>query len=235
MKKILLVSGCSFTAREYESHHHPEKDFASYDKWPEMLAEKLNMQCVNLGRSGAGNEYVSNSIIDYIEEANKSDIGLVIPAWSQCRRRDYQMYSYRSKQITWRFEMYDLFGDMRYWITKSLKTYYFFQIYCDYYNIPYKQVQMIELFKDNISRSTAKIKFNHIEKAKFNDFTINEMYYKKVKNCIGETSPILSLQDVLTSHRRDKEKIKEFCISSEDWHPNKTGHRLMAEYIYENI
>ena len=233
MKKILLVSGCSFTTREYESHHHPEKDFASYDKWPEMLAEKLNMQCVNLGQSGAGNEYISNSIIDYIEEANKSDIGLVIPAWSQCRRRDYQMYSYRSKQTTWRFEMYDLFGDMRYWITKSLKTYYFFQIYCDYYNIPDKQFQMIELFKDNVEH----ISWNAAskEKVELDSFTESEMYYKKIKNFIGKTSPIKSMQDTLTGNRKDEQKIKEFSISPEDWHPSKNGHRLIAEYIYENL
>jgi len=229
MKKILLVSGCSFTTREYKSHQHPEKDFASYDKWPEMLAEKLNMQCVNLAKSGAGNEFISNTIIDYIETTDKSKIGLVIPAWSQCRRRDYQMYSSRSKSTRWRSEMYDLFGDTRYWIRKSLKTYYFFQIYCDYYNIPYKQVQMIELFKDNI-----EIDFNE-EKKEMDDFTVDEMYYKKLKNFIGETSGILSLQDVLTSNRKDKEKIKEFSISSEDSHPNKNGHRLLAEYIYENI
>ena len=83
MKKILLVSGCSFTTRNYQSHHHPEIDFTSYDKWPEMLAEKLNMQCVNLAKSGAGNEFISNTIIDYIETTDKSKIGLVIPAWSQ--------------------------------------------------------------------------------------------------------------------------------------------------------
>ena len=125
--------------------------------------------------------------------------------------------------------MYDLFGDTRYWIRKSLKTYYFFQIYCDYYKIPYKQVQMIELFKDNI-----EIDFNE-EKKEMDDFTVDEMYYKKLKNFIGETSGILSLQDVLTSNRKDKEKIKEFSISSEDSHPSKNGHRLLAEYIYENI
>jgi hypothetical protein len=229
MKKILLVSGCSFTTRNYQSHHHPEIDFTSYDKWPEMLAEKLNMQCVNLAKSGAGNEFISNTIIDYIETTDKSKIGLVIPAWSQCRRRDYQTYSTRSKSTRWRFEMYDLFGDTRYWIRKSLKTYYFFQIYCDYYKIPYKQVQMIELFKDNI-----KIDFNE-EKKEMDDFTVDEMYYKKLKNFIGETSGILSLEDVLTSNRKDKEKIKEFSISSEDSHPSKNGHRLLAEYIYENI
>ena len=88
---------------------------------------------------------------------------------------------------------------------------------------------MIELFKDNI-----EIDFNE-EKKEMDDFTIDEMYYKKLKNFIGETTPILSLQDALTGNRRDKEKIKEFCISSEDWHPSKNGHRWMTEYIYENI
>jgi len=228
MKKILLVSGCSFTTDDFNSLFHPEEDM-SWDKWPKILAKMLNMDYVNLAKSGAGNEFISNTIIDEIETMDKSKIGLVIPAWSQCRRRDYQMYSSRSKNTRWRSEMYDLFGDTRYWIRKSLKTYYFFQIYCDYYKIPYKQVQMIELFKDNI-----EIDFNE-EKKEMDDFTVDEMYYKKLKNFIGETSGILSLQDVLTSNRKDKEKIKEFSISSEDSHPNKNGHRLLAEYIYENI
>jgi len=228
MKKILLVSGCSFTTDDFNSLFHPEEDM-SWDKWPKILAKMLNMDYVNLAKSGAGNEFISNTIIDEIETMDKSKIGLVIPAWSQCRRRDYQTYSTRSKSTRWRFEMYDLFGDTRYWIRKSLKTYYFFQIYCDYYKIPYKQVQMIELFKDNI-----EIDFNE-EKKEMDDFTVDEMYYKKLKNFIGETSGILSLQDVLTSNRKDKEKIKEFSISSEDSHPNKNGHRLLAEYIYENI
>jgi hypothetical protein len=228
MKKILLVSGCSFTTDDFNSLFHPEEDM-SWDKWPKILAKMLNMDYVNLAKSGAGNEFISNTIIDEIETMDKSKIGLVIPAWSQCHRRDYQMYSSRSKSTRWRSEMYDLFGDTRYWIRKSLKTYYFFQIYCDYYKIPYKQVQMIELFKDNI-----EIDFNE-EKKEMDDFTVDEMYYKKLKNFIGETSGILSLQDVLTSNRKDKEKIKEFSISSEDSHPNKNGHRLLAEYIYENI
>jgi hypothetical protein len=228
MKKILLVSGCSFTTRNYQSHHHPEIDFTSYDKWPEMLAEKLNMQCANLAKSGAGNEYISNTIIDQIETMDKSKIGLVIPAWSQCRRRDYQVHYARSNKTVWRHELYDLFGDTRYWITKSLKTYYFFQIYCEHHKIPYKQVQMIELFKDNIEIKTK-------EKEEHDEFAKSQMYYSKLKNFVGETSGILSLQDVLTSNRKDKEKIKEFSISSEDSHPNKNGHRLLAEYIYENI
>ena len=226
MKKILLVSGCSFTTNDYKSVFHLDMK-CHWKKWPELLAKKLNMDCINLGQSGAGNEYISNSIIDQIEIMDKSKIGLVIPAWSQCRRRDYQMYYSRSNETRWRSEMYDLFGDTQYWIRKSLKTYYFFQIYCDYYNIPYKQIQMIELFKDNIEIDLKKKEMDH--------FTESEMYYKKLKNFVEETSGILSLQDILTDNRRNKQKVKEFSISSEDSHPNEYGHKLMAEYIYENL
>ena len=226
MKKILLVSGCSFTTNNFKSVFHLDMK-CHWKKWPELLAKKLNMDCINLGQSGAGNEYISNSIIDQIEIMDKSKIGLVIPAWSQCRRRDYQMYYSRSNETRWRSEMYDLFGDTQYWIRKSLKTYYFFQIYCDYYNIPYKQIQMIELFKDNIEIDLKKKEMDH--------FTESEMYYKKLKNFVEETSGILSLQDILTDNRRNKQKVKEFSISSEDSHPNEYGHKLMAEYIYENL
>tara|TARA_Y100001972_G_scaffold103960_1_gene130608 strand:+ start:496 stop:1185 length:690 start_codon:yes stop_codon:yes gene_type:complete len=227
-KKILLVSGCSFTTHDFVSVYHPEKD-CSYEKWPKILAEKLNMDCINLGRSGAGNEYISNTLIDQIEAMDKSKIGLVIPAWSQCRRRDYQTYFERSKSTIWRHEMYDLHGDTRYWIRKSLKTQYFFQIYCDYYNIPYKQVQMIELFKDNLKIKTT------VEKEHYNVFAKSEVYFNKLKNFIGETSSILSLQDVLTDNRARGEKYEEFSLSSQDRHPSEKGHHLIAEYIYENI
>ncbi len=228
MKKILLVSGCSFTTPNFASTYHPEEDYSRVKKWPQVLAEKLNMDCVNLGQSGAGNEYISNTIIDQIETMDKSRIGLVIPAWSQCRRRDYQIDYFRSKRTVWRSELHDLFGDIQYWIRKSIKTYYFFQIYCEYYNIPYKQVQMIELFKDNSD-------YEEMTRERLDNFTKSIMYYDKLKNFVGETSGILSLQDILTDNRRNKQKVKEFSISEFDWHPNETGHRLLAEYIYENI
>ena len=227
MKKILLVSGCSFTTDNYESHHHPEEDFR-FDKWPKVLAKMLDMDYINLAKSGAGNEYIFNTIIDQIETMDKSKIGLVIPAWSQCRRRDYQVHYGRSNKAVWRNELHDLFGDTRYWITKSFKTYYFFQIYCEHYKIPYRQIQMIELFKDNIETKEK-------ERKEYDEFAKSQIYYSKLKNFVGKTSGILSLQDVLTDKRKNDKKIKEFSISSEDWHPGEKGHRLIAEYVYENI
>ena len=63
MKKILLVAGCSYSNEKFSSVHHPDLD-VSWPKWPQLLAEKLDMQLVNLSESGAGQEYIYSNIID---------------------------------------------------------------------------------------------------------------------------------------------------------------------------
>ena len=91
MKKILIASGCSYTDNQFRSASHPEMD-TSWPKWPEIVAKELDMICINLGRSGSGNEYIYSSLHDIILRVkDKSKIGLVIAGWSQCFRHDFQM------------------------------------------------------------------------------------------------------------------------------------------------
>ena len=90
MKKILIASGCSYTDNQFRSACHPDMD-VSWPKWPEIVAKELDMICINLGRSGSGNEYIYSSIHDIILRVkDKSQIGLVIAGWSQCFRQDWQ-------------------------------------------------------------------------------------------------------------------------------------------------
>jgi len=235
MKKILLVSGCSFTTANYKSIQHPEREFL-WNKWPKILAEKLNMDCINLAQSGTGNEFICSSIIDQIEAMDKSSIGLVIPAWSQCTRRDYELYNKLNKS-RWRSEMRDVCGDMKYWIKKSFRIYYFFQTYCEYFKIPYKQIQMIESYKDHITPKEKNINWEkvHEEKKEYDEYAKSLIYYKNLKNFVGKTTPTQSLQDILTDNRKNKKTLKWFNISLLDAHPSEYGHNLMAEYIYENL
>ena len=86
MKK-LIVSGCSWCDNNFISVFHPELD-CSWPKWPEMLAEKIGMECINLGKCGAGSEYIYNSLLETV--THTSDVGLVIAAWSKSERRDWQ-------------------------------------------------------------------------------------------------------------------------------------------------
>ena len=103
MKKILLVSGCSFTAPKFYSHIHPDLD-CSWPKWPELLAKKLDMKCINLSKSGAGQEYIYSSLVDTLQTLNINDIGLVLPAWSTAPRRDFIDLQFPSnyKSTFWR-------------------------------------------------------------------------------------------------------------------------------------
>ena len=132
MRKILLVSGCSNTNKDFVSAIYPDLD-TSWPKWPELLAEKLDMDCVNLGKSGSGNEYIYRSLLNYITRNDTSNIGLVIPAWSQCQRKDYQQGNLgRFTNIR-----IDPNGDVFSWMRKSLDNYLSFQILCERYNLPY--------------------------------------------------------------------------------------------------
>jgi len=62
MKKILLASGCSYTDGKYKScDPNVEPD---WPMWPELMANELGLQCVNKGRSGAGADYILDTILE---------------------------------------------------------------------------------------------------------------------------------------------------------------------------
>ena len=70
-KKILLVSGCSYTTRFWTSVHHPKlKTTWAKVIWifTELLGEKLNIYVINLGNAGAGNEYIFASLYDHLNQ-----------------------------------------------------------------------------------------------------------------------------------------------------------------------
>ena len=50
----------------------------------------------NLARNGGGNEYIYSSLFDEITNNFTDRIGLVVAAWSQCQRVDYQLESHGS-------------------------------------------------------------------------------------------------------------------------------------------
>jgi len=238
MKKILLVSGCSFTTKNFTSIFHPDM-ICDWPKWPEILGEKLNMDVINLGQSGSGNEYIFSSLIDAMANMNREEIGLVIPAWSQCLRRDWIEGNFRLNMT-----ISDK-GDLRYHVNKSMRYYYLFQFYCETNSIPYKQLQMIEFIRKGNARKE-KLRQSILDRNLDNDYENgpsyikNSIYYDKIKskNFIGYPMKRelggFPIQDRVTDFRK-KELEYIFRLSKEDAHPSKIGHEMIAEYLYENI
>ena len=142
MKK-LIVSGDSNTDLNFRSSIHPNWD-TSFKKWPEHLAEHLGMELVCLGKGGMGNEYIYHSILEEIKNTPKEEIGLVIAAWTQCHRKDWQ------KNSRWGSTKVDQDGDLLYWVKRSMNHRLSFQILCERYKLPHYQFQMIDLFENYI-------------------------------------------------------------------------------------
>lgn len=247
-KKILLVSGCSWTTNNFKSIHH-NKPF-DFTKWPSILADKLNMECCNLAKSGAGNEYILNSLIEKIEILKPENIGLVIAAWSGGAREDYQVRAKYPNLDLWHHERWSVKGDMHYFMKRSLRQYYLFQIYCEKYNIPYKQVQMIDLWQAGIwdDFSSEMMFKSNVDKYDAHYTFANSVLYRKINtnNFIGW--PGIGLSRYVKSYNKPADRFlrngfnfrelihkNKLEISDIDKHPNEKGHKLIAEKIYENL
>ena len=55
MRKILLVSGDSFTDPHHHSHAYPNLHFP-WKRWPELLAEKLDMDIIKIPHNNKSSE-----------------------------------------------------------------------------------------------------------------------------------------------------------------------------------
>ena len=259
MKKILLVGGCSYSNDRFRSVHHPDLD-VSWPKWPEIIGKLLDMEVINVSESGAGQEYIYSNILDKLQTIDHSRIGLVIAAWSTAPRRDYQIESLYLNKAKWTNDMYDTKGFMNYWIDRSLRYYYSFQIVCEHLKLPYKQVQMIDLFKgylwqELIRKRTKDWPEDHVkqipilnkpadltaeeknwkekEEKKYLAQIHNSSYYEKINNnFIGwPTDPRLN------GYSLSDKVLHSFDdrISRIDLHPNEQGQRKLARFIYDRL
>tara|TARA_B100001175_G_C19481980_1_gene627641 strand:+ start:324 stop:1022 length:699 start_codon:yes stop_codon:yes gene_type:complete len=232
MRKILVVSGCSWTDKDFQSTFHPEID-CSWPKWPELLAKKLDMDCINLGLCGHGSEYIYSTLLEQIISMDRERIGLVIAAWSKAQRRDFKI------RKRWRNLRYDAQGDMDYYINRSMNYYFSFQTLCEKYKIPYRQVQMIEILEWTWFDGET-IRFSEAFPEKWNLKDISESILKsKCHNYIDENNfigwPILHNFDGFCIRDRFRGKEKKLIITDEDGHPNEEGQKFIAELIYDNL
>jgi len=250
MKKILLVSGCSNTEKNFFSDVHPKMK-CDWPKWPDILAKKLDMEVVNLAKSGMGNEYIYTTLLRYITTSN-CHLGLVIPAWTQCQRKDFQKKGY------WWNQRIDPDGDVFSWMRRSLDTYLNFQMLCEKYNLPYMQVQMLSPYQDWLNGLLPAENDPKYYKGFRHRYPGNEEKdNKKLIKMIGDYENLLdtkkflgwplsheyagySLQKKLIGIRSKKTGVfknvnLDTMISNLDHHPNAKGHETIAEFIYERL
>ena len=236
-KKTLIASGCSWTNENFWSDSNPDID-CSWPKWPELLAKKLDMECINLGRSGAGNEYIFSSLLDQIKQTNKDNIGLVIPAWTQTNRKDIKVrgiwkhidgfYKPDYTAIHNKMPPKSIAGNT----DRSIRYYYSLQEICKSKKIPLKQFQMLPFF-----RSNKELPKGLLICTREVNILYNNPYFKKIdNNFIGwPTERRLGgfnfCDDILDIYANER----TYCISDLDNHPNAKGHEKIAEFLYDRF
>ena len=223
MRKVLLVSGCSYTDKTFRSDFHPHID-TGWPKWPELLGKKLDMEVINYGYCGSGNEYIYSSLLDHLTSNPIENIGLVIPGWSRVPRRDFKVGN-RKYNIRW-----DNHGDMKYFMMKSLRYYYSLQEVCKSLKVPYKQIHILDPYESALIEQNEV--FNMTREDAMKEF-MSSSYYDKIdeRNFIGW--PIESKLGGFCAW--DKLDADKHFISDLDRHPNRQGQEVIAELIYENL
>ena len=258
MKKILLVGGDSFS--DQSSFSYIGTDVVT---WPILLAEKLDMNLVCVAEAGSGNEQIYSSIQDWVCNHNPEDIGMVMAAWSRSERLDYEIESFErpflpsGNRRTWMNSRVSPKGELYHFLRKSIRNFYNLQMLCESNNIPYKQFQMLSLFVDYVDeyhrqdRKEVRLKcidyinnspqFFHIDKSNFigwpiyseaGGFVVGDRTVHKDWKAIHRLA-----NDAPDSpfYRSANEVNHDYVIGPHDCHPNKMGHKLIAEFIHENL
>jgi hypothetical protein len=91
----IVASGCSFT-------YGHGLDNRAIEAWPARLAERANIESINLGVQAMGNEHVYNSIVDYfsMNPEHKKD-SFVVPSYSSYIRVEFYDQFYYKNGTKW--------------------------------------------------------------------------------------------------------------------------------------
>ena len=240
MKK-LIVSGCSWGDKIFFSPYHPDMD-CDWPKWPNILAEKLGMECVNLCKCGAGQEYIYSSLCDYIQKTPKEEIGMVMAAWSTAPRRDY------CTKDRWTNDRQDMRGDLKYWVERSIRYQYAFQNLMEQEKLPYLHFQMISLYRGHVWELKRLKGKSSMEQKGFGMYTVDEQgedLKKIVLNTMKNSPYYNKFNDKFFNWPGDEELggfsiefgalKEEHKISELDRHPNAKGQQKIAEYLYDRL
>ena len=269
-KKYLIVSGCSWADPEqYSEDPKVSNDIVkNYYRWPNIVADKLNLELINFGKYASGNEYICSSLIDNItamSEYERSNIGLVIAAWSEAKRTDFEYKENENdyyvknifevkdkrrynKKYAWDSILYTdpLRGDMFYRAKQSVRYMFSLQEYLKSNNIPYKFVQSLPLGKLSVTGSDYNLGmiFGSSQRSLHSAKEAQDIYYKQLKeeldnfqlyNLIDKKHYIGCMYDQLD---QQKDFVSDLTTKTEyrnDDHPNQSGHDKIAHIILNNI
>ena len=248
--------------REYKWTHLDE-----FKIWPEIVAEKINYDLINLSESGAGNLSIYSMALDYIV-SNKVDKAIIV--WSGLGRWEFEALTLQLKKRL--YKNGELIGHFN--TAKILPKNHTRSTWLRYHNHTLNkqldkhnnlEFQTSEL--DNLSKAgvfsletgvynwlrlvfsmqeickSLKIDLKMFqsvrplksvkENVEASKIIIKDPYLTKIDDKIFKGFPAIDYigGTCFSNVIREYEKNCENTISELDKHPNKNGHKLIAEYV----
>lgn len=232
--KYILAAGCSFTDEKFKSMFHPEMD-VSFDKWPTILGDNLELLVKNVGACGIDNTQIYHrAVADIIENHDK--IELVVIGWTGHKRfvtydkqnhnpevyvrktdKFYNDQSFKGAAMNYYhwLENNDYMGSTPFEVLFSRM--YLIQKLCDDFGIKHIQASLCGGFSREPDLSKT---FNRV---------IDSPSFEKVNpsNIIGW--PFLNTLGGFEFNMISRVNV----LSKEDRHPNAKGHEEIAKLYYE--
>jgi hypothetical protein len=193
------------------------------------------MDCLNFGKSGAGNDYISAKLIDVILEEKKENIGLVVLMWTNWQRIDpwYQTIEgkwravTKSKRIGTVWDNTLEYNNTYNATAKALRHFLVAQMLLK--DIPYLMIQGINAKLRRLSSINGRHKdlwsFTLLDSKIFDEIDEKKFIGWPVMHDIGG----YAATDILDKIDPERNQLR---ISDQDSHPNAKGHRIITQEIY---
>ena len=236
-RKKLIASGCSFTEHNLFSPQSPNIDF-DFPRWPEHLSNMLDMECVNVGRCGAGNDQILARTLD--ATLKEKDIGLVVIMWSEWRRMgfqgfaDPQQWTHVTPSDIKDWEIFFMEKQNPLHATRNtLRTFIHAEKLLD--DTPHMFIQGTQTIWWNESsfetnKNRRRIAANEILSSPYLDYIENNISDKFIGWPLMSEIGGYVINDIVD--QGDSTRLK-YRISEDDTHPNAAGHKFIAEFLYE--
>jgi len=256
-RKKLIAIGCSFTEHYLTSDQSPNLNF-DFPRWPQHLADMLDMECVNLGKAGAGNDYMLAKTVD--ATLKEKNIGLVVLMWSEWRRMGFQCHTDWNKWT--HITDHDPVEESKKYILEkqnpphatrnTLRT--FIHAEKILRDIPYmflQGTQNVVFRRSPTAQGSIRETANEILKSPYLDYIENNISDKFIgwplmkeiggyciDDILNKEEPLHyryrgTLRYYVSTFGGDKKDPPKFRISDQDMHPNDEGHKFIAEFLYE--
>lgn len=262
-RKKLIAIGCSYTQHYKMNIKSPHVDH-NFTRWPQHLADMLDMDCVNLGKSGSGNDQILAKTVDVV--LNEKNIGLVVLMWSEWQRVNFQRYkdqnawqyirpylcstddhefvdeNFRKKFLDLSNPLHATRQTLRQFIhaEKFLKDlpYLFIQ---GTFNVPFYSTTKLETIDCSEGTPYEKLDFRKVNDSRwrFAKEIIISPYLDYIEKNIGDKFigwPTMSelggycVDNILDEKDPEGTKLR---ISQDDSHPNASGHKFIADFLYD--